>query len=67
MPRSDTHTLMVRARPGLAARLIAALSAAQTRRRDRNRLAHLDDHILRDIGLTPDQARAECTKPFWRP
>ena len=36
------------------------------RRRTRNRLAMLDDHILRDIGLTPEDAAAEIAKPFWR-
>lgn len=36
------------------------------RRRTRNRLAMLDDHILRDIGLTPEDAAVEIAKPFWR-
>ena len=22
--------------------------------------------LLRDIGLTPEQVRRECAKPFWR-
>lgn len=29
-------------------------------------LADLDDHLLRDIGVTRAQARRECEKPFWR-
>ena len=29
-------------------------------------LSSLDDHLLRDIGLTPEQVRRECAKPFWR-
>lgn len=31
----------------------------------RRRLAELDDDRLRDIGLTPGEARRECAKPFW--
>ena len=36
------------------------------RRRGRHALARLDAHILNDIGLTPDRARDEVEKPFWR-
>lgn len=36
------------------------------RRRSRNALTRLDAHMLRDIGLSPDSARAECGKPFWQ-
>ncbi|TKT69149.1 DUF1127 domain-containing protein [Aquamicrobium sp. LC103] len=32
----------------------------------RRHLADLDDHLLRDIGVTPEQRRAECSRPFWR-
>ncbi|HMQ95337.1 MAG TPA: DUF1127 domain-containing protein [Amaricoccus sp.] len=35
------------------------------RRRQRHALAELDDHLLRDIGLTRHQARTEALKPFW--
>jgi uncharacterized protein YjiS (DUF1127 family) len=35
------------------------------RRRQRHALAELDDHLLRDIGLTRHQARVEMGKPFW--
>ena len=31
----------------------------------RRELANLDAHMLRDIGITPDQARHEVDKPFW--
>ena len=37
-----------------------------TRRRARKTLARLDDHMLRDIGMTRHTARQECTKPFWQ-
>ena len=33
--------------------------------RSRRRLLDLDSHMLRDIGLTPDQARNEAELPFW--
>jgi len=29
-------------------------------------LAELDDHMLRDIGVTRVEAARECRKPFWR-
>ncbi|NBO21440.1 MAG: DUF1127 domain-containing protein [Rhodobacteraceae bacterium] len=42
------------------------LAAWELRRTTRTHLAQMDPHILRDIGLTPDQARSEAAKPFWR-
>lgn len=67
MPQTDIQTFSLRTRPGLFARVLTALSTASIRRRDRNRLAHLDTHLLRDIGLDPQDARRECAKPFWQP
>lgn len=40
--------------------------AWETRRRMRTDLARLDPHLLRDIGVNPDAAMAEASKPFWR-
>jgi len=37
------------------------------RSRQRAELAQLDDHLLRDIGLTRLQARRESATWFWRP
>jgi uncharacterized protein YjiS (DUF1127 family) len=34
-------------------------------RRQRSSLARLDDHLLRDIGLTPETAKAEADRPLW--
>jgi uncharacterized protein YjiS (DUF1127 family) len=34
--------------------------------RTRHHLSVLPPHLLRDIGLTPDQARAEASRAFWR-
>ena len=52
------------------AELLAALSAQvgiwTHRARTRGELARLDLRILRDIGVTPSEAAAEISKPFWR-
>jgi uncharacterized protein YjiS (DUF1127 family) len=32
----------------------------------RQALAGLDDHMLRDIGITRVEVARECGKPFWR-
>lgn len=34
-------------------------------RTQRQALGRLDDHLLRDIGLTPEAARAESDRPVW--
>ena len=36
------------------------------RDRQRHDLADLDQHLLRDIGVTPTEAASEAAKPFWR-
>jgi uncharacterized protein YjiS (DUF1127 family) len=36
------------------------------RSRQRQALAELDGHLLRDIGITRSAAAAEASKPFWR-
>lgn len=33
--------------------------------RQRARLAYLDDRMLRDIGITRAEAKAEATRPAW--
>jgi uncharacterized protein YjiS (DUF1127 family) len=38
----------------------------QERSEGRQQLLRLDDHVLRDIGITRLQAEAEANKPFWR-
>ena len=35
------------------------------RSRQRRTLLELDEHRLRDIGLTREQAEAEARRPFW--
>ncbi|MER8825400.1 DUF1127 domain-containing protein [Mesorhizobium sp. M0938] len=29
-------------------------------------LAEIDEHLLRDLGLTPEDVRHECSKSFWQ-
>lgn len=36
------------------------------RSRQRQYLRELDAHLLKDIGVSPGDARAEAEKPFWR-
>ena len=36
------------------------------RARQRKQLAMLDDHLLKDIGYTREQAMEEYSKPFWK-
>ena len=66
MPRTLAQIQPRLARPSLGQRLYRIFRDAANRRRDRVLLARLDDHLLRDIGLTPDEAGTECAKPFWR-
>ncbi|HYH19838.1 MAG TPA: DUF1127 domain-containing protein [Azospirillum sp.] len=35
--------------------------------RQRRALADLDDHLLRDLGISREDALRESRKPFWRP
>ena len=51
---------------GVASRVRRWLLTAVRRRRQRRALARLDGRLLRDIGVTPEQAAVEARKPFWR-
>jgi uncharacterized protein YjiS (DUF1127 family) len=48
------------------ARLILVWRERVRSRRQLGALSHLDDHLLRDIGLTREALVSEATKPFWR-
>lgn len=48
-------------RPGLFTRISLALST----RRERQALLRLDDAMLRDIGLSREEALAESARPIW--
>ncbi|WP_421915210.1 DUF1127 domain-containing protein [Mesorhizobium sp.] len=47
----------------LRSRLPARWYDRHLQRRD---LSEVDDHLLRDLGLTPQDVRRECAKSFWR-
>ncbi|RCK54204.1 hypothetical protein TH25_02500 [Thalassospira profundimaris] len=55
-----------RAENTTAARLFSLPRQWAARLTLRNRLAHMDAHLLRDIGFEPGDARFEASKPFWR-
>jgi len=44
----------------------ATIRSAWRRYRSRHRIADLDRHLLKDIGITIAEAEAEANKPFWR-
>ena len=47
-------------------RVVARLLEWQERSRQRAMLAMMDEHLLRDLGLTRSDAQEEYQKPFWR-
>lgn len=59
-------------RPTLAARrclrrMGEILNRWMELRRSRRDLAELDARLLRDIGVSGDEARREAVMPFWKP
>lgn len=53
-------------RPGRhLCRLFSRLRTAEALAKSRRRLARLDDHLLRDIGLTRTEAEAEAERSAW--
>jgi uncharacterized protein YjiS (DUF1127 family) len=46
---------------------LAVWRAWRRRRATRRELREVDEHLLRDAGLDPAEARAEAREPFWRP
>jgi len=56
-------------RAGLGRLFLASLKTLHSwyeRSKQRRRLAQLDDHLLRDIGIDRVAAMKEAYKPFWR-
>lgn len=45
--------------------LVTRLGRLADRRRQRRDLLELTDEQLRDIGVTPEEARREAARPFW--
>ncbi|MBP2302206.1 DUF1127 domain-containing protein [Azospirillum picis] len=58
------------AKAGLVGRsawwLFELLFATLERHKQRQALSALDDHLLKDIGISRAEAEQEVTKPFWR-
>ncbi len=55
--------------PPLSRLLVKAaltFAAWETRKRGRKALSRLDDHLLRDIGLSDGRAEREAAKAFWQ-
>ncbi|MCE8508994.1 DUF1127 domain-containing protein [Ruegeria pomeroyi] len=50
----------------LAVRFAATVTKWEQRRRTRLNLGKLDDHLLRDVGLTRQAARDEAARRFWQ-
>jgi uncharacterized protein YjiS (DUF1127 family) len=49
----------------VALRVAVTLTVWSERRRTRLHLKHLDDHLLRDIGLDRLTAQEEANRKFW--
>lgn len=45
---------------------VTVLAVWRQRARTRQQLLRLNEHDLRDIGLTRHQVMMECNKPLWR-
>ncbi|MER8436731.1 hypothetical protein NKH36_18690 [Mesorhizobium sp. M1312] len=48
---------------GVHLRLLARWYDRHLQRLD---LAEIDEHLLRDLGKTPEDVRRECAKSFWQ-
>ncbi|RUQ69793.1 DUF1127 domain-containing protein [Azospirillum doebereinerae] len=46
--------------------IVEVLFAALERRKQRRALMGLDDHLLKDIGVSRSEVEQEVAKPFWR-
>ncbi|MBL9046630.1 MAG: DUF1127 domain-containing protein [Tabrizicola sp.] len=66
MPRTQIRRLPLQGHTGLLGRFARFLQLSAARRQSRQKLALLDEHLLRDIGLDTHCAAEECAKPFWR-
>jgi len=51
---------------GFLASLVEAPFVWLERVQDRRRLAELDDHLLRDIGISRAEAEHAAARPFWQ-
>jgi uncharacterized protein YjiS (DUF1127 family) len=51
---------------GKLAGLLVLWHRRASMRRDLRTVCELDDHLLKDIGLTRSEVRREAMQPFWR-
>jgi uncharacterized protein YjiS (DUF1127 family) len=63
---SSHHDGAETCRLGWGTRLLRWCARCSERSRQRQALAELDDHHLKDIGKTRQEANAEAAKPFWK-
>jgi uncharacterized protein YjiS (DUF1127 family) len=63
----SSHSFLARAgrSRSLWSRVIQHLAAMATFARHRKALAKLEPRLLRDIGLTTEEAQAELSRPVW--
>ena len=64
LPSCDERTEI--AHLGLIGRMVATIRLWRRRVRSRQQLRDLNDHSLKDIGLSRDAVAYEVAKPFWR-
>ncbi len=50
----------------MALRVVVLVAKWEERRKTRKALKRLDTHLLRDIGMTPRQARVQFNRRFWQ-
>ena len=65
-PGSARSTTYAPRRNSVLRRVKRLLQLWRERKRSHPQLYELDDHILRDIGLTRDALLCESTRPYWR-
>ncbi|SIS89629.1 DUF1127 domain-containing protein [Phaeovulum vinaykumarii] len=65
LARNPARTAPASAPVKLAAALVRMAETWHTRLRSRQALAHLDAHLLKDIGLDREHAQIEARRPFW--
>ena len=64
---SDSPSNLIWTLAGAVARLRSSGAAMRERTRQRRCLARLDEHLLRDIGVSRSAAAAETRKRCWQP
>ena len=64
---SPRHPTVLRRRTAEVASLFTEWNRRRAHRADLRRLLRVGSYIVRDIGLTPEEALCESRKPFWKP